>query len=35
VLGVRIGKTNRLSRRPNLKVEVENNNNNQKLIKKE
>jgi len=35
VLGVRMEKTDSLSRRPDLKVEVENNNENQKLIKKE
>jgi len=33
VLGVRIGKANKLSRRPDLKVGVENNNENHKLIK--
>ena len=30
-----MGKTNDLSRRPDLKVGIENNNENQKLIKKE
>ena len=35
VLEVRMGEANRLSRRPDLKVEIENNNENQKLIKKE
>jgi len=35
VLGVRIEKTDGLSRRLDLTVEVENNNENQKLIKKE
>jgi len=33
VLGVRIEKADRLSRRPDLKVEIENNNENHKLIK--
>jgi len=28
-----MGKTNKLSRKPDLKVEIENNNENQKLIK--
>jgi len=32
---VRMGKANRLSRKPYLKVGIENNNENQKLIKKE
>ena len=32
ILGVRMEKVDRLSRRPDLKVEVENNNENQKLI---
>ena len=31
--GVRIGKVDRLSRRPDLKVRAENDNENQKLIK--
>ena len=35
VLGVRIEKVDRLSKRPNLKVEIENDNKNQKLIKEE
>ena len=35
VLGVRMGKVNGLSRRPDLKVGIENNNENQKLIKEE
>ena len=33
MLGVRIGKADKLSRKPDLKVEVENNNENHKLIK--
>ena len=33
VLGTKMGKANRLSRRPDQKVEVENDNNNQVLIK--
>ena len=35
MLGVRMGKADRLSRRLDLGVEVENNNENQKLIKEE
>ena len=35
ILGVRIKKTDRLSRRLDLKVGMENNNKNQKLIKEE
>ena len=35
ILGIRMGKTNELSRWPDLKMETENNNKNQKLIKKE
>jgi len=35
MLGVRMGKADRLSRRLDLNVEVENNNENQKLIKEE
>jgi len=35
VLEVRIEKVNRLSKKPDLKVEIENNNENQKLIKEE
>ena len=35
VPGVRMGKVNELSRRLDLKVEIKNNNENQKLIKKE
>jgi len=35
VLGVRIKKVDRLSKRPNLKVEIENDKKNQKLIKEE
>ena len=35
MLGVMMRKANRLSRRPDLKVEVENNNENQNLIKNE
>jgi len=35
MLGVRMGKADRLSRRLGLGVEVENNNENQKLIKEE
>ena len=34
ILGTKIGKADRLSRRPDWKVEVENNNKNKKLIKK-
>ena len=35
ILEARMGKANRLSRRPDLKIGVENDNENQKLIKKE
>ena len=35
VLGVRMGKADRLSRRPDLRIGIENNNENQKLIKEE
>ena len=35
VLEIKIGKTNRLSRRLDYKIGIENNNNNQKLIKEE
>jgi len=35
VLGTRMGKADSLSRRPDWKVEIENNNENQKLIKEE
>lgn len=35
VLEIKIGKTNRLSRRLDYKIGIENNNNNQELIKEE
>jgi len=35
VPGIRMGKVDSLSRRPDWKVEVENNNKNQKVIKEE
>jgi len=35
ILKVRIEKVDRLSKKPDLKVEIENNNENQKLIKEE